>query len=50
MMDRIRSMSQASTHKSKPGSARTTPEPILRETVFTPTADQVIKASYFHCV
>ncbi|XP_053407054.1 uncharacterized protein LOC123546772 isoform X2 [Mercenaria mercenaria] len=44
MMERIRTMSQASSHKSKPESVPASPEPILRETAFTPTADQELEA------
>jgi hypothetical protein len=41
MMERLRSMSQASSHKMKLESVPASPEPILRDTAFTPTADQV---------
>ena len=40
-MDRLRTMSQASSHKVKLESVPPSPEPILRDTAFTPTADQV---------
>ena len=40
MMERIRSLSRASSQKSEPRSANASPEP-ARDVVFTPTADQV---------
>ncbi|XP_060595193.1 uncharacterized protein LOC132749447 isoform X3 [Ruditapes philippinarum] len=44
MMERLRSMSQASSHKMKLESVPASPEPILRDTAFTPTADQELEA------
>ncbi|XP_052772793.1 HEAT repeat-containing protein 4-like isoform X2 [Mya arenaria] len=43
MMDRIRSLSRVSSHRSEPQSGRETPEPI-RDVVFTPTAEQELEA------